>query len=120
MNPDGGMNRSGSTASGTTPSGSTPALLLGLAQRRGHGVGVVGVGAAAGERHLPGVVAQGAGAFDEQHVRAVGGVLAEEHQHGGPPPVGRRRDAVADQRGGVDVTDAGQQRPQPPRRPLGA
>ena len=52
------------------------------------------VRAAAREGDLAGVVAQGAGALGEQDVRPVR-ALAEQHEHRGPPPAVRRRDAVA-------------------------
>ena len=55
-------------------------LFLGLAQRGGRGVGVMGLGAAAGKADLPGVVAQVVGAAGQQHVQAVA-ALHQRHQH---------------------------------------
>jgi hypothetical protein len=81
-------------------------LLLRLPQGGGHGVGVVGIGAPTGEGDLAGVLAQGAGSLDEQHVRPVPSLVAEEHQHGGAPPVGGWGQAVAHQLGGIDPLDA--------------
>ena len=57
-------------------------LLLGLAQRGGDQVGVVGVAAAAGERDLAGMAAEVGAALGEDQPRAVGPAV-ERQQDGG-------------------------------------
>ncbi len=93
-----------------------PGLLGGLAQRGGGGVRVAGVGAAAGERHLAGVLTQRPGAFGEQDLGS-GRAVAQEHEDGGGRR-GPREAAVLPplQVGGRDVRQARGQRSQPRRQ----
>ena len=94
-------------------------LLLGLAQRGGDRAGVAAFGAAAGERDLARVRTQGAGPLGEQHVGAVGGGLAEQHEDGGAAGVGGRGfEVVGEQVGAVDVEERVEQRSQPGGRSL--
>lgn len=96
-------------------------LLLRLAQGRGHDVAVLGVDATAGERDLPGVLAQGGGALGQQHVHVrvhapgvvTGGDVvegAEQDQHGGGARIAGPGPVEAPHRhgpGGTVVSDAG-------------
>ena len=75
-------------------------LLLGLAKRRPHRTGSVGIAVlrvegAAGEPGLAGMRAQGPGAFHQEQLGAAGAV-AEEDQHRGLPAAALRRQEAAE------------------------
>ena len=66
------MNIRSSVASGCSRLGVDAGLLVGLTQRGGHRTVVPGIGRAAGERRLAGVVPQRRGAHGDQQVGVVG------------------------------------------------
>ena len=84
------MNARARRGQGMQPADVDPGFFVGLPQRGGHRSGVAGIGRAAGERRLPGVMAQCRGADGQQQIRVVGNAAVrraglrsrEQHQHG--------------------------------------
>ena len=82
-NPLAATRAEGSLPSTVTAAGGESDLLVGLPQRGRDLVGVPGVDAAPGERHLAGVLAQRRRPLDEREVGAPG--VGEQREHRGGP-----------------------------------